>query len=134
MVEVVDLDVVKDFAGANPESVTAGSTGNTFTITVTNNGPSNADDVQLTDTVDARLNVTGVSTNTGTCAAPAQLVSCDLNDLAPGASAVITVTYSVAAGRDRPWWTTPPPRPTPTGTPTPARTPSRSSRSSTSTS
>ena len=55
IIEVVDLDVVKDFAGANPESVTAGSTGNTFTITVTNNGPSNADDVQLTDTVDARL-------------------------------------------------------------------------------
>ena len=99
IIEVVDLEVVKDFAGANPESVTAGSTGNTFTITVTNNGPSNADDVQLTDPVDARLNVAGVSTNTGTCAAPAQLVSCDLNDLAPGASAVITVTYSVAAGR-----------------------------------
>ncbi len=55
--------------------MTAGSTGNTFSITVTNNGPSNADDVQLTDTVDARLDVTGVSTDTGTCAAPAQLVS-----------------------------------------------------------
>ena len=98
--EVVDLDVVKDFAGDDPETVTAGSTGNTFTITVTNNGPSNADDVQLTDSVDARLDVTGVSTDTGTCAAPAQLVACDLNDLAPGASAVITVTYSVAADED----------------------------------
>ena len=49
--------------------------------------------------MDASLNVTGVSTNTGTCAASAQLVSCDLNDLAPGASAVITVTYSVAASQ-----------------------------------
>ena len=98
--EVVDLDVVKDFSGDDPETVTAGSTGNTFTITVTNDGPSNADDVQLTDSVDARLDVTGVSTDTGTCAAPAQLVACDLNDLAPGASAVITVTYSVAADED----------------------------------
>ena len=100
IVEVVDLDVVKDFAGDDPETVTAGSTGNTFTITVTNNGPSNADDVQLTDSVDARLDVTGVSTDTGTCAAPAQLVACDLNDLAPGASAVITVTYQVDSSVD----------------------------------
>ena len=101
VVEVVDLDVVKDFSGPNPETVTAGSSGNTFTITVTNNGPSNADDVQLADAVDTRLDVTGVLTDTGTCAAPAQLVACDLNDLAHGASAVITVTYSVAAEEDQ---------------------------------
>ncbi len=61
---------MKDFDGDDPETVDAGSTGNTFTITVTNNGPSNADDVQLTDTVDARLEVTGVLTDTGTCATP----------------------------------------------------------------
>ena len=98
--ESVDLDVVKDFDGDNPETVDAGSTGDTFTITVTNNGPSNADDVQLTDTVDARLEVTGVLTDTGTCATPAQLVDCDLGDLDAGDVAMITVTYKVAADED----------------------------------
>ncbi len=100
IVESVDLDVVKDFDGDDPETVDAGSTGNTFTITVTNNGPSNADDVQLTDTVDARLEVTGVLTDTGTCATPAQLVDCDLGDLDAGDVATITVTYKVAADED----------------------------------
>ena len=135
IVEVVDLDVVKDFSGANPETVTAGSTGNTFTITVTNNGPSNADDVQLTDTVDARLDVTGVSTDTGTCAAPAQLVACDLER--PRSRRLRGDHRHLLGGRRRGSGldaTTPPPRPTPTTTPPPARTPSRSSRSSTSTS
>ncbi|MGH3368860.1 MAG: hypothetical protein ACRDPR_02565, partial [Nocardioidaceae bacterium] len=74
VVESVDLDVVKDFAGDEPETVTAGTTGNTFTITVTNNGPSNADGVEVTDTVDARLQVTGVATDTGTCAPAAQTI------------------------------------------------------------
>src|SRR5439155_567770 len=77
----------------------AGTSGHTFTISVKNNGPSDAVGVNLTDPVDWRLDVTGVSESAATqpCAASAlQTVDCTF-DLANGATKTITVTYSVAA-------------------------------------
>ena len=97
IVEVVDLDVVKDFSGPNPETVTQAERQHLH-----HHGDQQRP-VQRRRRPARRcggrpLDVTGVSTDTGTCAAPAQLVACDLNDLAHGASAVMrTVTYSVAA-------------------------------------
>ena len=49
IVEDVVLSVVKAFQS---DTVTAGGASQTFTITVTNDGVSNADNVTLTDSVD----------------------------------------------------------------------------------
>src|SRR5207253_1280478 len=92
----VSLAVTKTFTD---NSVDAGTSGHTFTISVKNNGPSDAVGVNLTDPVDGRLHVTGVSESGATqpCAASAlQTVDCTF-DLANGATKTITVTYSVAA-------------------------------------
>ena len=93
IVENVVLDVTKTFAD---DSVDAGTLGHTFTITVTNNGASEADDVIVTDEVDSRLIVTDV-TGADCSAWAGQHVECTVPELAAGDSATVTVTYEVAA-------------------------------------
>src|SRR6185503_315259 len=69
IVENAPLTIAKDFsnpgndaAGDTPEEqATAGSSGNTFFIIVTNTGTSTADNVHITDTVDSRLIVDSVT-------------------------------------------------------------------------
>src|SRR5207302_782983 len=93
----VTLTVEKVFQDA---SVDAGTSGHTFTIKVTNTGPSDAASVHVTDSVDARLHVTAVSDSaTGEpCAASSgQSIDCTLASLTNGASKTFTVTYSVAS-------------------------------------
>ncbi len=96
VVRSVDLDLVKHF---DDDAVDAGTSGHTFTLKVTNNGPSDAVGVHLTDSVDPRLEVTNVSDSaTGEpCeASSGQDVDCTF-DLAAGADVTYTVTYKVAA-------------------------------------
>ena len=73
-----DLAVTKE---ATPATVTPGETV-TFPITVTNNGPSDAVDVLVTDTLDPRLTLTGIdppcTTETGTT------ITCSLARSLPG--------------------------------------------------
>src|SRR5439155_440163 len=66
IVEQVSLDVTKAF---QQDPVAAGTGNHTFTLTVTNNGPSDSDGVDVTDTIDSRLQVdnVAVTTGTGTC-------------------------------------------------------------------
>src|SRR5947207_758256 len=93
----VTLTVDKVFQDS---SVDAGTTGHTFTIKVTNTGPSDAASVHVTDTVDARLHVTAVSDTGagGACVASAgQSIDCTLASLANGASKTFMVTYAVAS-------------------------------------
>ncbi len=92
----VDFTVVKTFADT---SVEAGSTGHKFSIAVTNIGGVSANTVVITDTVDDRLPVAGVSADVAAdCTASlGQLVSCTVASLAPGGSAYLTVTYGVVA-------------------------------------
>src|SRR5205085_1667945 len=81
----VSLEVDKVFQDA---SVNAGTSGHTFTVQVTNHGPSDAVGVHLTDTVDSRLTVSGFSDSGagGVCAASTgQKLDCTF-DLANGAS------------------------------------------------
>ena len=98
-IEDVDLSVTKTFADA---SVTAGSTGNTFTIAVTNNGSSDAENLVVTDNVDSALTVTGATiAPAGDCSATAaNAVSCTMPSLGASATATVTVTYDVAASVD----------------------------------
>ncbi|MBT8438922.1 MAG: DUF11 domain-containing protein, partial [Gammaproteobacteria bacterium] len=93
----IDLDIVKMFIPAAIE-VPQG-TFQKFTIVVTNNGPSDAVDVSVTDTVDPLLEVTTVSGTSGNSAdtdGNLQTVEWLINRLEPGASATITVDYMTA--------------------------------------
>src|SRR5439155_4488730 len=92
----VSLAVTKTFQDA---SVYLGTSGHTLTLSVKNNGPSDAVGVHLTDTVDNRLTVTAVSESGAgqACAASTgQSINCTF-DLAYNATKTITVTYSVGA-------------------------------------
>jgi uncharacterized repeat protein (TIGR01451 family) len=85
----IDLSIVKTF---DPANVPQGST-QTFTIAVSNAGPSDAVDVAITDTVNSSLVVTGVTLLGGDCSASTgQQVDCTV-DIPAGQTATVTVTY-----------------------------------------
>ena len=96
IVENVDLAVTKTF---NSDTVTAGGSSQTFTISVKNNGVSDADNADVTDSVDADLVVSG-TTGDLDCGPASQSLDCTLDHLAAGATASITVTYSVDTTTD----------------------------------
>ncbi|MGZ8810217.1 MAG: Ig-like domain-containing protein, partial [Thermoanaerobaculia bacterium] len=82
-----DLAVVK----SGPSFITSGSQ-ITYTITVTNNGPSPADAVSLTDPAPAGLSFTSLS---GACTGT---FPCALGTMAAGAAATVTAVYSIPPG------------------------------------
>jgi uncharacterized repeat protein (TIGR01451 family) len=95
-----DLSVVKS---DSPDPVVAGS-GLTYSIDVTNNGPSTAIDVMITDLLPPEVTFVGttISNGSGTCVwldAPSR-VECDLNDLDPGE--FVTVFIDVIVNADTP--------------------------------
>jgi hypothetical protein len=74
----------------------------TFTGTVTNNGPATAHKVVFTDVLPAGLTISSaycdvascqspVTTTLGTCSISGQTITCDLGTMAPGATAMITI-------------------------------------------
>lgn len=81
---------------ASPNPVTAGHRV-TFTLTVTNNGPSPATGLSLADSWMATSEIKGgidfisVSSSQGTCSQSGSSVSCSLGDLMPGSSATVTL-------------------------------------------
>ncbi|WP_237744919.1 DUF7507 domain-containing protein [Kribbella catacumbae] len=80
----------------DPDPVLAGEQV-TWTLTVSNAGPSGAQGVQVTDTVPSAVTgVTATATNGATCDVSDQVVTCDRATLAAGASFVVTVTGTVA--------------------------------------
>jgi uncharacterized repeat protein (TIGR01451 family) len=90
--DVADVSIVKT---ADPTTVVAGTTV-TYTLTVTNDGPSDADNVSVTDPAVAGLDVTAVDGPDGwDCALVAGAVACTIPTLADQATAVITLTATV---------------------------------------
>ncbi|WP_404392947.1 DUF11 domain-containing protein [Humibacillus xanthopallidus] len=90
-----DLAVTKS---GLPAVVVAGET-LTYTIGVTNNGPSTAVATVLTDRLPAGLSFVSVSSTVGSCTYPQPVpgtLTCNLGSLASGASATITVVTRVA--------------------------------------
>ncbi len=90
-----DLAVTKT-AATSP--VIAG-TSETYTITVTNNGPSDAQDVTVTDPVVAGLTARSANSTQGSCTITAGVVSCAVGSLTATGSVRVTVIADVAADR-----------------------------------
>ena len=84
---IADLSVVKT---DSPDPATVGAT-LTYTIVVTNNGPSIATAVTVTDTLPANVAFVSASSTQGSCAQAAGIVNCALGSLANGASATVTI-------------------------------------------
>mgnify|MGYP000325785094 CR=1 FL=1 len=84
----------------SPDPVIAGTT-LTYTLRVTNNGPSTATAVTLTDQVPAQVWFRSLSGSPWTCSMPTQgssgVITCTVSSLAPGASAAFTITVDVPA-------------------------------------
>lgn len=62
----------------------------TYTIGVTNNGPNTATAVKVTDTLPAGMTFSSASASQGSCTG-GQTVTCNLGDMASGATATVTV-------------------------------------------
>ncbi|MET0736084.1 MAG: hypothetical protein ABWY55_10650 [Microbacterium sp.] len=93
LIREADLAVAKT---VSPESVVPGTT-TSFTVTVTNNGPSDAVDVLATDTVaDPTLTITSASAPGATCSVGGEVAQCALPLLPAGASLVMTVGANVS--------------------------------------
>jgi uncharacterized repeat protein (TIGR01451 family) len=92
----VALSLAKTFT---PDTVTAGDGNHTFTLAATNDGTfSTAHSVEITDSVDSRLVVTGVGQDQGSggsCAPASQSIDCTFALLPHGQTATVTVTYHV---------------------------------------
>ena len=96
VVPAADLSVTKSDA---PDPVLVGNV-LTYTLTVTNNGPSVATEVTLTDTLPQEVSFVSSTPDFPTCTEFGGIVACDIEDLANGASTVVTiqVTAPDAAG------------------------------------
>ncbi|MBA3780411.1 MAG: DUF11 domain-containing protein [Nocardioides sp.] len=89
-----DVEIVKT---ASAEQIAAGE-GVTYTLTVVNNGPSGALDVDVADILPAGVVPSAATTTAGTCTVGGQDVACALGDLAPSQPVTITITASTAVG------------------------------------
>ncbi len=74
-------------------STTAPGTNVTYTLVVTNNGPSTAKDVKVSDPLPAGM--TFVSVTPAACGLAGTVVTCSLGDLAKGGSVTITLVSGV---------------------------------------
>jgi len=88
-----DLGVTQS---ASPSSVLAGSNV-TYTLTVTNEGPSSASSVVLTDNLVGQTNYVSCSSTAGSCSVSGNTVTVNIGTLANGASVTVTLVASVNA-------------------------------------
>ena len=98
--ELADLSVTK-LCKPDTSPAEAGSEG-ICTILVTNNGPSAARSVQLTDThaSDGAFSITGGTTSQGSCTFAAPTTSCNLGTIQPGETATVEVFITSPDGVD----------------------------------
>src|SRR5262249_21336104 len=81
--------------GGAPSPVTAG-TNLTYTMVVSNAGPSTATNASVATTLPAGISFTATGSTAG-CGAVAQAVTCPAGTIAPGRTVTITVAAAVAA-------------------------------------
>ncbi len=90
---LVDLKLTK--VASNPTPAAGGPV--TYTLTLTNSGPSTATGVTLTDPLPSGVSFLSASAGQGSCSAFGQTVTCRLGSLAPGGTAIALVAVLVAA-------------------------------------
>ncbi len=95
VVTVADRANVRITKTADPSTVIAGNRVD-FTLTVTNDGPSDADNIQVTDALPPGLEYVAVTSAAFTCA-DANPIDCQLDTLAAGSSRTIVVTARVGS-------------------------------------
>lgn len=88
-----DLSLKKSISPAAPG---AGEPA-TYTISVHNNGPSTAVGAVVTDPVPANQAIGTIDASSGTCTVDGQTVSCQLGDIASGATETVTIPVTFAA-------------------------------------
>ncbi len=93
VVDSANVRITKKNASGSPQL--AGSTVD-FDLTVTNDGPSDADSVVVTDAIPSGLSVKSISAGGWTCTSVGT-VMCSIPTLAAGASSVITISYDIAS-------------------------------------
>ncbi len=67
----------------------------TYTLTVTNNGPSDASGLTVSDTVPAGFTITSVTSGAGVCGFAGQVATCTRASLPAGSTWVITISVDV---------------------------------------
>lgn len=92
--ETTEVDTSADVSISKTDSADPVAVGDqlVYTLTVENDGPSSAQDVEVTDPMPVGVSVDTISTSTGSCVEAAGIVTCDLGALAPGETATITIT------------------------------------------
>jgi len=92
---VIAADVALSVTDNAPVAINSGLT---YTLTVTNNGPSNATGVTVTDTLPAGVTFNAATPSQGTCSNNASTsVTCNLGTLANAATATITLNVTAPA-------------------------------------
>ncbi|MCZ6877703.1 MAG: DUF11 domain-containing protein, partial [Acidobacteria bacterium] len=91
--ELADLSVT---LSDSPDPVTVGSD-LTYLITMTNNGPSQATGVVLTDTLPAGVSFLSAAPSQGTCSQSGGILGCAMGNLAADSSATVTIVVSVGS-------------------------------------
>ncbi|TDW15039.1 DUF7507 domain-containing protein [Kribbella kalugense] len=89
-----DLAITKT---AQPTPVQAGRPV-TYTLTVTNNGPSAAESVKVSDPVPAPLQYVSATPSSGSCTEEAGTVTCAVGTVAPGDVVTVSVVANVPSG------------------------------------
>ena len=99
-----------------PDPIVVGGTA-TYTVTVVDNGPSDAQNVTATDTLPAGVTPTDTSASQGTCSITGQTLNCPIGTVTAGSTVTIAVSVTVPARR---------PARSPTARPPPRRPRTRS--------